>query len=512
MRNRKKYIADIICILLTVMLLLVSTACNTQIKPNEATSDTENSINSNTGKESESQSESESETETVSSDVVYAFTNSEPGYAGGIVTVQVAEPSLVTLYWGNDDGKLPGYTYLSRSVSVDGYTVMTIPNTTFIPSDAICLIAVCEDNADKDVMEFKYQIPEEKRFSEDALFTFGALADVHVGDRYDEEGLIPYDHFMSALEQLTSLGASTITISGDITTSGNSNKNLFEYIFYAEYIDEFHENHPEIGVYTCTGNHECIWRLDVRHFIECTRECHDATYSGELTRTYYGDNDLDYTISVADDVIFVFLNQIYTEYNKSESNPHILEEEQLDWLEARLSENKDKTVFLFFHTYLDDQAGDASSPEYEYDSPYNITDQDEIRFAELLGANPNVIFCNGHSHYRFDMMFYEPAAEEKNNLYTNCMGGDDAFAQVHIPSTAAPRVLKSKEQYLSEYNAALESGITSSDIHISWYIDSVEDSQGYLVKVYSDSVVFYGYDFVDGEYVSYACYILPRQN
>ena len=235
----------------------------------------------------------------------------------------------------------------------------------------------------------------------------------------------------------------------------------------------------------------------------------------QVTRTSrgvfnFGEDNLDFTVSVSDDVILVFLSQWYAEYGKPYSDPRILKTEQLEWLEARLAENTDKTVFLLFHTFLDDGAGDASTPHYEYDAPYNTADEDEHIFRALLEANPNVIFLNGHSHDTFDAMFVTPAAEGKDNLYTNCMGGGNTFAQVHIPSVAAPSELKSDAQWTAEYEAQLAAGVAPEDIHISGRITRVDRSEGYLIRVYDDSVVLYGYDFVNGEYVSYACYILPR--
>jgi hypothetical protein len=80
----------------------------------------------------------------------------------------------------------------------------------------------------------------------------------------------------------------------------------------------------------------------------------------------------------------------------------------------------------------------------------------------------------------------EEKAGDKSNLYTNIDNNDGSFAtMVHIPSVAATR-----------------SGTGLSD--------AKNRSEGYLVRVYEDCIVFEGYDFVNNQNFAYATYIIAK--
>jgi hypothetical protein len=103
-----------------------------------------------------------------------------------------------------------------------------------------------------------------------------------------------------------------------------------------------------------------------------------------------------------------------------------------------------------------------------------------------LSTYQNVVYFSGHSHQSFDLQFMEPKEGDKSNLYTNIDNNDGSFAtMVHIPSVAAPRT-----------------GVKLSD--------DVTRSEGYIVHVYADYVVFEGYDFVNEQTFAYATYIIEK--
>lgn len=64
--------------------------------------------------------------------------------------------------------------------------------------------------------------------------------------------------------------------------------------------------------------------------------------------------DFVYAPNKNQDIIFIFLCQTSWSYpSQPDTNEYtILEKEQLDWLKDVLEENKEKNVFLFFHTFL----------------------------------------------------------------------------------------------------------------------------------------------------------------
>lgn len=61
---------------------------------------------------------------------------------------------------------------------------------------------------------------------------------------------------------------------------------------------------------------------------------------------------------------------------------------------------------------------------------------------------------------------------------------------VHIPSVTSPRIMDND----------------SKELNSSW----LRKSQGYLVKSYPDKVVLQGVDFLNGKFVSLACYVIEK--
>lgn len=213
----------------------------------------------------------------------------------------------------------------------------------------------------------------------------------------------------------------------------------------------------------------------------------DLTLRGNLERVYYTGNELDYTVEVGENDIFIFLNQISWNYSGSGT---LLTDDQLTWLEKRLEENADKTVYLFFHSFLKNTCGDASngSARYAASVPLNSTVDKKLR--SLLSVYKNIFFFSGHSHWAFEMQFMYNTVTEQYNTYANVYDGGGVYGRmVHSPSVTAPRI---------------------TDATSSTYWDRPDMQEGYLVYVYGDSVWLRGYDFKNDQYVSYAQYIFDK--
>ena len=89
----------------------------------------------------------------------------------------------------------------------------------------------------------------------------------------------------------------------------------------------------------------------------------------------------------------------------------------------------------------------------------------------MVKQYPNLIYCNGHSHMRFNIQDKDVNA----NYYHN----DGECYYIHVPSTAKPR---------------FPSGDTVADYY--------EGSEGYLVEVYANKVLFKPIDFIASEYLT----------
>ncbi len=411
--------------------------------------------------------------------VGYDFLYDAPGYAGGDVFLYGERDAEYTLWWGDDEGKLAAHSHLiTQSGEANTISRMTVQSFTAIPEGATRLLAT--DGSSNVV--YTYSLPEERRFTGEKLYSFGAISDSHMGTRYGSS-VIPYDHFVYAVKVFQKKNCSLVGICGDISYDNI----LSEYQLHEKAIKECYTFAPDLPIYTVAGNHESKYTGFSREwFLRYTRNV--VAYQTELLPEFTPDNDLDFVIELPDGSVMIYLNQVYYDYGKT--NSRLLTDAQLDWLGERLEEYRDRTVFLFFHTFLDEEVGDGTSiGGGEYSLPLISTTEDHKRLTEYLSKYKNVVYFSGHSHQSFDTMFLSPKPG-KTNYDVNIDNKDGSFAtMVHIPSVAAPRVLSEKN---------------------SSQINATDRSEGYIVHVYEDCIVLEGYDFVGEETISYANYIIEK--
>ena len=405
--------------------------------------------------------------------VSYDFLYNKPGFAGGTVTLLPETTDVYTFYWANEVGKLANYSMLySGEFAADVEAELTIQSFTAIPTEATRLIAV---SGDGDV-SYSYTIPTERLLVSEELYVFGALSDTHQGERYGSTS-VPYNHFVNAAKTLYDKGAITIGICGDFSYENEE----FEYALHADALREIYAYAPTMPIFTTSGNHEAKYTgFSKDWYMEYTRGVVD--YDSDLDFTFFDGNDLDYVIELPDGSVMIFFHQIYYDYGSSTSR--LVTDEQLEWLEARLEEYKDRTVFFFFHTFMDEEVGDASISGNEYSLPMISSTVEYKKFTEYFTKYTNVVYFSGHSHWAFDSQFVTPKPG-KTNYDKNIDNRDGSFAtMVHIPACSTPRVLVGSGNGRSE---------------------------GYVVYVYDDCVVLQGYEFAKGEAFAYATYIIPKE-
>ncbi len=205
------------------------------------------------------------------------------------------------------------------------------------------------------------------------------------------------------------------------------------------------------------------------------------------------DNGMDFVYAPADagGDVFIFLSQYRWDYGEAHSR--ILEDRQLDWLEAQLEKYKDETVYLFFHTFLN-HPDENENPhmgegnlENNVGRHYNLAFTegcaDEVRFEAMMDKYENVVYFNGHSHWAYDMQVFNP------NLNIANYGGEFA-TMVHVSSVSSPR--------------RTTANIDDSSEHY------MRSSEGMYVEVYEDKIVFTACEFLKGEFLSYATYCVER--
>ena len=420
-----------------------------------------------------------------SAEIVYEFENETAGSASGTVTVK-ADFGEYDLYWGTDDGKklgkkVSGYTvYYSEFATVEANEPETIQEFTAIPEGAETVLAYKLGS-----LAGKMDIPENKiaDFGE-KIYSFGALSDVHF-NRYN--GSLSGDDacitFNNALNFFEALDVSMVGISGDISADGE--RDAFEK--YNSITSGY-----DFPVYTCTGNHDVSDYFTKDNWQELMNTGVYGEPKAEGVENV-ADNGMDFVYIPADGNgdVFIFLSQYEWDYNRPESR--ILEDSQLDWLEIQLEKYKDETVYIFFHTFLNNPV-EGENPHMgegnlennvgrHYDLAFTDGCADEVRFEAMMDKYENVVYFNGHSHWAYDMQELNP------NLNIANYGGEYA-TMVHVSSVSSPRRTKPNLNDTTEH-----------------YMRS---SEGMYVEVYEDKIVFTACEFLKGQFLSYATYVVER--
>lgn len=415
-------------------------------------------------------------------DMTVSFADSTPGSMAGSVKVDATVDGDYDIYWGDAEGNKLTANVNGKTVNYSEFATVTVKFGTgtlefndflAIPENAETMILTKGEK----VLETE-NVPENKKLDYGSeKYSFGALSDVHF-NRYsalsDDDTVVS---FPRALDYLRDWGVSMVGISGDLSLNGEKDS----YEKFNDVVSRY-----DFPVYTCKGNHDCRkyytlenWQKNVNKDIYG-----DSRPAGVLD---VASNGLDFVYECNGD-IFIFFSQVSNTYMLG---VQLVTDEQLDWLEKQFAAYKDRNVYLFFHTFLGNDGIPTNMCEGNIINPlgatYTLTyvkgNKDEKRFKKLLGEYKNVVFFNGHSHWSYDM--------QKYNVDLNISDYDGKYApMVHVGSVAAPRtvtdtslVQKSNPGYMSE---------------------------GLYMTVYDDMLLIRAVDFIGGDFLAYATYIVKR--
>lgn len=283
------------------------------------------------------------------------------------------------------------------------------------------------------------------------LYSFGLLSDIHVWKVVSSwNGNAKFDN---ALAYLQSKGCVFCAHCGDITQTGFYNEgdsNTFDpsqFEIYKSICAKY-----TMPVYGICGNHESLGGVPITNNLTELKQ-----YTG---------TDLYYTIEQGND-LFIFIGQ--PNYNK------VMGDDALTWLQTTLADNVNRRCFVFIHSYIEEDSGDAV--DYRENSVFDDWGTTKTTaFMDVMRQYPNAILFHGHSHIKFECQEYDEHA-----TYTERNG----FKSVHVPSVGKPRGI------------ILSTGETPEDNN---------GSQGYIVDVYDDCIVLNGWDFVNSQYVPLGVY------
>lgn len=327
--------------------------------------------------------------------------------------------------------------------------------------------------------------------TKEKLYSFGLVSDIHLWHLTPADWN-PNPKFDNALTYFESQGCAFCLVCGDITESGFYVDKIVsgKPVITGGYTETVYDESQfavlatlckahNIPVYLLCGNHE---NYGYDHDTGTNRSITTnlkkfAEYTPNTPKDENGNGALSYTISSSEETeknkqvtaigndVFILCGQ--PSYNKVMSNS------DFEWLKNTLKINENKRCFVFVHSYIEEDSGDALDlRENSIFQTWGVSNTKA--FMGLLAEYHNAILFHGHSHITF-----EHQEMDRNANYTEING----FKSVHIPSLSKPRV------------------VVSNDTPFDY-----SKSQGYIVDVYDDCIVLNGMDFINNKPVPLGTY------
>ena len=331
----------------------------------------------------------------------YRLDNEGSGLAAGVVTVTLSaghKAEDIYLFWGDDNGKLPGYTAFSP-FKVSGNIMMhRIPNGTVIPQGATRLLACTYSDAHGMSESFaSFALPEGTAMTDERLgtllFEFQSVSDIHITPTYAPRKHHS-DHMRAMLEDIMEISPNSIGIfnNGDTVNNGKDTD-------YEEFLKICAEYPNAPVIYSGFGNHELFRDGTDKNFPKTDERFEelkgiywdflgesipeDATFVG--TDRY---SSLSFSFE-RNDCKFIFLGTDVLHQNNLG-----LTDETLAWLEEELgaATGKGHPIFIIMHQPM------TGTLAGTFKDNYGVIADTLNDLKPLLAKYPEVIMFNGHTH------------------------------------------------------------------------------------------------------------------
>lgn len=420
--------------------------------------------------------------------ISYSFSKAVAGYAQGTITVTSTTDTAATyyLYWADDVKALEGYQEIGTITTAAGQGALTMPENTVIPADATRVLAFkataepAEASLTVANATAEYAIPASQQLSfssEDALYTFGAISDPQLANDSYGSGSYPNDeaHLEAALETLSARDVDFVISSGDTVNDQNGNQTYAaEYKRYEKILAESSYSNP---IYESNGNHDVatVWNKTGGYynnnepFIKATGL--DSTAETiNAGKPYYEITEP----TTGDHFIFMALEGgFYTDRGTQFSTA------QLDWLEGLLKKysNDGKNIFIIEHANIQGWgSGDKLTAPYYYDLGLNPENADVARFIELMETYKDCVVISGHTHLELSAQYNysDNNGTSAVMIHNSAIGGVRRLVDGTVDRTAVLGL-----------------------------------SEGYIVEVYEDCIVFNGANMYYNEIMPMCSYIVP---
>lgn len=416
----------------------------------------------------------------------YSFSGDEAdkaGFAQGTISITVDENSAggnYYIYWADDKKALDGYREITTFNVTGGVFTYEMLENTAIPPQATQIIAINSDTSPQDrtvsVASASFEIPKSKRLeSTKTLYTFGAYSDPQIANDSYGSNSYPYDeaHFEKALETFASRNVDFLVSSGDTVNDQNGG------VTYAEEYKRYQKilaDSPFVNpVYEANGNHDVHvnWKSSTPIFNEpfvigtgldsdIDKIKENKAYF-EITEPKTGDH-------------FIFMAQEGGFYTDDVDQ---FTKEQIDWLEGLLKkyENDGKNIFILEHANVNNWGSGDKYPDPYYDLPLNPgTHWGAQRFVDLMETYKDCFIITGHTHLELSahLNYSDNNGTSAVMMHNSAIGGVRRLVNGAVDRTPMLGM-----------------------------------SEGYIVDVYEDCVIFNGTNLYYNEIMPDCTYIIP---
>lgn len=385
----------------------------------------------------------------------YEFTGlnaAEPGYAGGVVTVECE--GEYSLFWSDENGALELYECITRADAANKSKYEFAHNAAVPPEATGLVLYIGQKQADS------ITLPEQKRIAQEAETSFASVSDIHL----NYTGLGAAKKWKDALIWFKELGLPYIISAGDIGENGSES----EWRLYSQCIKK--SGYTDADVNEAMGNHDTP---NPQRFIEATAE---GIRTGSEPYYYIlrqGENG-------ARDNLFIFMAPEISKISATNLEDNF-SPQQMDWVEGLVEQYSGKAnIFIVQHAVMRNFGpGDRYNGKYVQPMMFDSRFEQNIRLRKLLTQHKEIIMFNGHTHLSF----------RENLNFT------DEYARiVHNGSVSQPR----------SYTASGTISYDSEGRTTASY-----GSEGYIVRVYGKSIVFLGADLSTHKIIPEVCFITP---
>ena len=386
----------------------------------------------------------------------YDLVNDTDGFAAGTVTVTMPADEVknrsIVMYWADGEGKLDGYTALSRFKVKGETTSFTFGGNVIIPHGATGLLVYAMDDASgrlsNEAITVDLPAGAAHKGFEETVGELFVMSDIHITLN---QAHTHNKNFANMLKDVQSLSkdALGIFVVGDMADTGREQeyKNMTELYQAAGQVPP---------LFLAIGNHD----LSSLPFEEANALF--LKYATLPDGTHPADTSYDFWL---DGYHFIFLGTdtaagLHSSFTR----------ETMSWLKDKIEENRDpaRPVFLFLHQSLSSTISGSLPGE-----GWSGVDNENL-LRNALRDYPEVMFFNGHSHWTMDSV-------------GNMFEGDQKLpCRVFNCASVA---------YLwSGYNV-----VTG---------EHLDGSQGYMVKLCDGKLYVLGRDFARGEWIPAAQYCI----